>query len=58
MSRQVPQKEILETRMQNIKMDLEVIENNQKRLEDNRAQLILKLVSTRETLMSLKEQDE
>jgi hypothetical protein len=39
-------------------MDLEVIENNQKRLEDNRAQLILKLVSTRETLMSLKEQDE
>ena len=58
MSRELTHKDVLQTRLQNIKMDLEVIENNQKRLEDNRAQLILKLVSTRETLMSLKEQDE
>jgi hypothetical protein len=44
--------------MQNIKMDLAVVENNQDRLEEDRAQLILKLISTRETLMSLTEQDE
>ena len=39
-------------------MDLAVIENNQDRLEKDRAKLILKLISTRETLMSLTEQDE
>jgi hypothetical protein len=44
--------------MRNIEMDLEMVENSQKRLENNRAQLILKLIDTRETLLSLKEQDE
>lgn len=58
MSKDLSNEEILNTRMQNIKMDLAVIENNQDRLEKDRAKLILKLISTRETLMSLTEQDE
>jgi|13_taG_2_1085334.scaffolds.fasta_scaffold07864_4 hypothetical protein len=58
MSKETSREEILRTRMQNIKMDLAVVENNQDRLEEDRAQLILKLISTRETLMSLTEQDE
>ena len=49
---------ILETRKQNIEMDLKVVENNQKRLEDEKAKLVLKLIETREYLLSLKEQDE
>lgn len=48
----------LETRLQNIKMDLEVLENSQKRLEENKARLILKLVHTREVLIGMSEQDE
>lgn len=58
MSKDLSSEEILNTRMQNIKMDLAVLENNQDRLEKDRAELILKLISTRETLMSLTEQDE
>lgn len=58
MSNDLSNEEILNTRMQNIKMDLAVLENNQDRLEKARAELILKLISTRETLMSLAEQDE
>ena len=50
--------EILETRMRNIEMDLKMVENNQERLRENRASLILMLVETRENLLSLKEQDE
>lgn len=50
--------EILETRMRNIEMDLKMVENNQERLRENRASLILMLVETRESLLSLKEQDE
>ena len=50
--------EILEARMRNIKMDLQMVENNQERLAENKARLILMLVETRERLLSLKEQDE
>ena len=50
--------EILEARMRNIKMDLQMVENNQERLAENKARLILVLVETRERLLSLKEQDE
>lgn len=58
MSDNTKNEEILQARMRNIEMDLEMVENSQKRLENNRAQLILKLIDTRETLLSLKEQDE
>jgi hypothetical protein len=58
MSDNTKEEEILQARMRNIEMDLEMVENSQKRLENNRAQLILKLIDTRETLLSLKEQDE
>jgi len=58
MSENTKNEEILQARMHNIEMDLEMVENSQKRLENNRAQLILKLIETRETLLSLKEQDE
>jgi hypothetical protein len=50
--------EILEARMRNIEMDLQMVENNQERLAENKARLILMLVETRESLLSLKEQDE
>lgn len=50
--------DILQARLRNLEMDLEILENNQKRLEEGRAQIILKLISTRETLLSLQEQDE
>jgi|11BtaG_2_1085332.scaffolds.fasta_scaffold54898_2 hypothetical protein len=50
--------DILQARLRNLEMDLEMLENNQKRLEEGRAQIILKLISTRETLLSLQEQDE
>lgn len=54
----VSQEEVLKARLQNIKMDLEMIESSKRRLDSNEASLILKLVSTRETLMALSEQDE
>ena len=50
--------EILEARMRNIEMDLQMVENSQERLAENKARLILMLVETRESLLSLKEQDE
>jgi hypothetical protein len=58
MSDNTKNEEILEARMRNIEMDLKMVENNQERLEHNRAQLVLKLIETRETLLSLQEQDE
>jgi hypothetical protein len=48
----------LQARQQNIEMDLKMIENNQQRLEQDRARLIIKLIETRETLLALSEQDE
>ncbi len=52
------QEAVLESRLQNIKMDLEVLENSQKRLEEDRARLVLKLMHTRESLMAINDQDE
>lgn len=58
MSGELDKEAVLQTRLRNLEMDLEMLENNQKRLEEGRAQIILKLISTRETLLSLQEQDE
>lgn len=58
MSGDLDKEAVLQTRLRNLEMDLEMLENNQKRLEEGRAQIILKLISTRETLLSLQEQDE
>jgi hypothetical protein len=52
------QESVLASRLQNITMDLEMLENSQKRLEENKAKLVLKLVHTRESLLGLSEQDE
>jgi hypothetical protein len=49
---------VLESRKQNIQMDLQVLENSQKRLEDEKARLLLKLMHTRESLLAIAEQDE
>lgn len=49
---------VLESRKQNIQMDLQVLENSQKRLEDEKARLLLKLMHTRESLLAITEQDE
>jgi hypothetical protein len=58
MSSDLNKEEILQARQQNIEMDLKMIENNQQRLEQDRARLIIKLIETRETLLALSEQDE
>ena len=42
----------------NIRQDIDMVESKQKRLDEDKARLIMKLVSTRETLLALKEQDE
>ena len=49
---------VLESRKHNIQMDLQVLENSQKRLEDEKARLLLKLMHTRESLLAISEQDE
>jgi len=50
--------EILQIRINNIKADLEMLEKREKRIEQDKSNLILKLISTRETLLGLEEQDE
>lgn len=54
----VKQEEVAKVRLNNLKNDLEMVESKQKRLDEDKARLIMKLVSTRETLLALKEQDE
>ena len=54
----VSTEEILKVRVQHIKQDLELLESKEKRLREERADLILRLVAQREQLLSLKEQDE
>jgi len=54
----VKQEEVAKVRLNNLKNDLEMVEAKQKRLDEDKARLIMKLVSTRETLLALKEQDE
>ena len=58
MSNDLDKEATLQVRMNNIKMDLEMVENQEKRLAENRARLVMKLVATRESLLSLKDQDE
>lgn len=58
MSKDLSKEEILKTRQQNIKMDLAVIENRFRKLEEDKARLVVKLIETRETLLGLTEQDE
>jgi hypothetical protein len=54
----VSTEEILKVRVQHIKQDLELLESKEKRLREERADLVLRLVAQREQLLSLKEQDE
>lgn len=51
-------KEIAETRLQFLKQDQLILEAKKKRLEEEEAELILKLVATREQILSAREQDE
>ncbi len=50
--------EIIKVRAQYAEQDLALIENSQKRLEGDRARLIMKLVALREELLGIQEQDE
>ena len=54
----VSTEEILKVRVQHIKQDLELLESKEKRLREERADLVLRLVAQREQLLSLREQDE
>ena len=58
MSKNLDYEEILKARQVNVEMDLRVLENQQKRLDQEKAQLVLKLVATREALIAASEQDE
>jgi hypothetical protein len=51
-------KEVAETRLQFLKQDQLILEAKKKRLEEEEAELILKLVATREQILSAREQDE
>lgn len=52
------QEEIIKVRKQYAEQDLALIENSQKRLEQDKAVLIMKLVALREELLGIQEQDE
>jgi hypothetical protein len=54
----VSTEEILKVRVQHIKQDLDLLESKEKRIREQRADLVLRLVAQREQLLSLKEQDE
>jgi|GEM_PF-7003474 len=56
--RKESQEQILQVRLRNIKQDLQMIEAKKERLDNDRAELILKLIAQREQLLALKEQDE
>jgi len=58
MSKNLDYEEILKARQVNVEMDLRVLENQQKRLDQEKAKLVLKLVATREALIAASEQDE
>lgn len=58
MSKNLKNEEILKARLSNIKMDMEMLESQEERINKKRAELVLKLVATRESLLSLREQDE
>lgn len=50
--------DIVKTRLQFLKQDQLILENKKKRLAEEEAELILKLIATREQLLANKEQDE
>ena len=52
------EKELAETRMHILKQDLAVLESKKERLQQEEADLILKLVETRESILANTEQDE
>ena len=56
--KKISQEEVAKVRLDNLKQDIEMVEAKQKRLDEDKARLIMKLVATRETLIALKEQDE
>lgn len=54
----VSQVQLLEIRRQNLQQDLDMIEAQKKRLNEEGAVILLKLIAQREQLLALKEQDE
>ena len=58
MSKDLNYEETLKVRQANVEMDLKVLENQQLRLDQEKAELVLKLVATREALIAASEQDE
>jgi predicted nucleic acid-binding Zn-ribbon protein len=52
------EKEVVEMRLHNLEQDLAVLESKKERLAQEEAELVLKLVATREQILSAQEQDE
>lgn len=51
-------KEVVKMRLHNLEQDQIVLENKKKRLAEEEAELVLKLVATREQILAAEEQDE
>lgn len=51
-------KEVVKMRLHNLEQDQIVLENKKKRLAEEEAELVLKLVATREQILAAQEQDE
>lgn len=51
-------KEVVKMRLHNLEQDKIVLENKKKRLAEEEAELVLKLVATREQILAAEEQDE
>lgn len=51
-------KEVVKMRLHNLEQDHIVLENKKKRLAEEEAELVLKLVATREQILAAEEQDE
>lgn len=50
--------EVAQTRLQFLEQDQLILDNKKKRLEEEEAELILKLIATREQILASEEQDE
>ena len=51
------EKEVLEARLQNLQMDLEMLESSKERIIKKEDLLMLKLIHTRESLMTLEKNE-
>lgn len=57
-SRQTQNEQVIKVRMQHTQQDIDMIKAKELRLQQDRKELLLKLIAQREQLLALQEQDE